>query len=231
MLAQCCRNADVDGVQKCLTNGHCPNAEDTRGVTPLMAAVGVQGGIEVVKRLLIHGADTSLGCAPLCFFIVDDDLRRWLNERHDYISKCHFFEDFPVDLLVKTLHDGSFMLSHRSRLGRSPFELAESSDSGNASIIHLAAQAFSPENASLWPGFARRRALDLLVVFEDIFAVFGRALRDPFLNEVLPRCIGERAVIEKWRRAILCSMFLVKLMRRARVRVKSRSAEGALKER
>lgn len=206
-----CRRADVERVQFLLEAGHDPNAEDARGITPLMAAVGAQGGLEVIKRLLIHGADTNLGCAPLCFFIGDERVHRWLNERHDYSSRFHFFEEFPTPLLVQTLKNGSFMLSLRTRLGRSPLDLAQSSDSNNAAMVRLAADRFSPEKAYLWPRFVCREASHLLLVFGRIINERGLALRDPLIQEVLPRCIGKRTTVEQWRRTLLCAFFLVKL--------------------
>ena len=135
--------------------------------------------LELTRDLLIHGADDRLGSLPLCFFVRDLQLRRWLNERHDYITRFHYFEEFSEDMLLAGLRSGAMLLSMRSAHGRSVLDLAAASATGNAAIVLRAAQPFSRESAELWPGFCPTPALELLVA-PVRFSAYGRQqLIDP----------------------------------------------------
>ena len=86
--------------------------------TPKMRTVASKAQPPTTRDLLIHGADDRLGSLPLCFFVRDLQLRRWLNERHDYITRFHYFEEFSEDMLLAGLRSGAMLLSMRSARGR-----------------------------------------------------------------------------------------------------------------
>lgn len=212
-LHRAVQGGDVQRVRAMLRAGADPNAENAYGVTPLMSAVASKAhSLELTRDLLIHGADDRLGSLPLCFFVRDLQLRRWLNERHDYITRFHYFEEFSEDMLLAGLRSGAMLLSMRSAHGRSVLDLAAASATGNAAIVLRAAQPFSRESAELWPGFVRRRALELLVALRQISSAYGRQqLIDPLESLVLPACIGGRIALEQWRRALTCAIFIARL--------------------
>jgi ankyrin repeat protein len=182
---------------------------DAQGRTPLMLAVAREDSdtaLALTKLLLASGANEDAGALPLCLVVRHPSVAKWLQERHDYVSKLHFFEDIEMEALTARLGAGAALLGQRGKgaTSRSVLALANASTTEAARLVRSAALPYGRSTARLWPRFARARAVDLQLLL-------SRTSLAPLNDLLVAQCIGDRVAVENWKFALLALRFVIKL--------------------